>query len=103
MASIRCSRTGARGYILTPQRGSTFTSWFDGAHPAEAAVEEPESVEIGALKLHVNLVAVHLAIERQLILAGALKREARFPRLAVALGEHEGVVVDVDRDVVARK
>ena len=59
-------------------------------------IEEPKSVKVDELQLHVDLVVVHLTVEGQLIPSRALEGEVGFPSLAAALGEREGVVVDVD-------
>jgi hypothetical protein len=57
--------------------------------PVEASVDQQEGFAVNQLKLHVDLVAVHVSIERQLILVHALERKISFPVLVVVLCELE--------------
>src|ERR1035438_4981670 len=65
--------------------------------PTEASVDQQEGFAVHQLKLHVDFVAVHVSIERQLILGHALEPKVSFPVLVIVPGEFEGLVVDVDR------
>ena len=55
--------------------------------PVEASVDEQERFAVNELKLHVDLVAVHVSIERQLTLGHALERKVCFPALVIVLCE----------------
>ena len=69
----------------------------------KAGIDELEFFAIHSMKLHVNLVLVHLAIKDQLIGGGSLESEVSGPVLAVGIGEGEDFVVDVDRRAVRGK
>ena len=61
----------------------------------EASADEQELVAVSQLEQHLNSAAVHLAIQDQLVLGGALEGEGRFPAFVVAFGELEGFVVHI--------
>src|SRR5277367_3179267 len=69
-------------------------------NPVEAALDQHELIAVYQLQLHMNLVAIHVAIENQLILRDTLEGEAGFPVLVTVFGERESLVVRVDRGAV---
>jgi hypothetical protein len=69
----------------------------------KAAVHKQELVAVNELELHVNRVAVHLAIQRQLILRRTLKVEIALPVFVIVLRERKRLVIDIDRGAVTSK
>jgi hypothetical protein len=63
----------------------------------ETSSDEKELVAVNQLKLHVNLMIVHPAIEDELIPGRAPKSEVRRPVLVAPLREGESCVRDTDR------
>src|ERR1700754_886202 len=60
--------------------------------PVKTSSDQKELVAVNQLKLHVNLMLVHPAIEDELILSRAPKGEVRRPVLVVPLREGESCV-----------
>jgi hypothetical protein len=69
--------------------------------PVETAVDEQKLAEVNELELHVKLVAVHLAIQGQLIRCHTLEGEVGLPVLVVVLCERNGLVVEVEGSAAA--
>src|ERR1700675_4863307 len=63
--------------------------------PVKPATDKQELVEVNELQLHMNLVAIHVAIHGHLILRHALAIKVGFPVLVIILAECERISVDL--------
>ena len=68
--------------------------------PVEAPTDEQKLVAVEELELHVDLVAVHVAIKDQLIWSRALEGKVCFPILVIVVSEGEDFAIDIDRGTV---
>src|SRR5882672_792650 len=68
-----------------------------GLHgPVETSGDQQKRIPVGQLKLHMNLMIVHPAIQNELILGRPLEGEARPPVLVVTLREGESSLREID-------
>src|SRR5262245_8271474 len=78
-------------------------SRFIRANPAEAAIQQPERIELSQLQLDLNLVTVHLAVEDHLIRRGPFEGKRRLPVFASAFRERDRLAVLVDGNAISGK
>src|SRR5262245_58300290 len=71
------------------------------SNPAEAMVHERELIAVDELQLHVNFVAVHRAIQGQLVPCVVLKSEVGLRVSVSELGERNCPASCVDAGIVA--
>src|SRR5579864_357075 len=64
--------------------------------PVEAAIHKHELAAVEKLELHVNFMAIHGAIQHELVLGGTIEGKAGFPILVGGLGERESFALIVD-------